>query len=98
MSQLAGQCFGVLVRVEGKKEGRAFAGGALGPYAAIVALDDPLHAGEADARAGELTFSVQPLEWLEQLIGVCGVEAGTVVANIAAGGDVLLAAYILRQL
>ena len=37
-----------------------------------MALDDPLHAGQADAGAGEFAGGVQPLEWLEELVGVSG--------------------------
>ena len=58
--------------------------GALGPDAAAVAFDDPLDAGQADAGTGELGGRVQPLEWLEQLARIGGVEAGPVVAHVAA--------------
>jgi hypothetical protein len=50
------------LRVEGEVEGGSFADGALGPDAASVTLHDLLHAGQADARAGELADGGQSLE------------------------------------
>ena len=58
--------------------------GAFGPDAAAVAFDDPLDAGQADAGAGEVGDRVEPLERLEQLGGEGGIEAGPVVADVAA--------------
>jgi len=70
--------------VEGEIDGRAFAHLALGPCVASVPFYDLPDAGQADARAGEFTDRVQPLEWLEQLAHVEGVKAGAVVAHVAA--------------
>src|SRR6185436_15302096 len=66
---------------QGEVERRASALGALGPDAAAVAVDDPLHGGQADAGALELGGGVQALEGGEQLLGVDHVEAGPVVAD-----------------
>jgi len=73
---------------EGEGEGSAFAGRAGGPDLAAVAFHDLAHAREADAGAGELAGWVQPLERAEQLAGLGGVEAGAVVADVAAGAGV----------
>ena len=43
---------------KGEVEGGAVVDGTLGPGAPAVALDDPLHAGQADAGAGELAGGV----------------------------------------
>jgi hypothetical protein len=60
------------------------ADGALGPDTAAVAFGDALDAGQADAGAGEIGDRVEPLERLEQLAGEGGIEAGPVVADVAA--------------
>ena len=60
--------------VEGER--RALAGLALRLDPAAVALDDPLHDGQADAGAGEFGRLVQPFERAEQAGGVRRVEAG----------------------
>src|ERR1039457_3064589 len=73
-----------LLAGQGEVEGRTVVNRTLGPGAATVALHDALHAGEANARAGEIALRMQPLEWLEQLVRVGGVEAGAVVAHVAA--------------
>ena len=46
-----------------------------------MALDDPLHDREADARAFVLLRAVQPLEDAEKFVRVAHVEAGAVVAD-----------------
>ena len=51
-----------------------------------MTFDDPLHAGQADAGAGELGVDVQPLERLEQPGRIGGIEAGPVVPHETAGG------------
>ena len=53
-----------------------------------MALDDAPDAGQADAVAPELVGVVEPLERLEQLAGVGRVEAGPVIADVAADGGV----------
>src|ERR1700734_2551185 len=68
-------------RAEGEVEGGALADGAFGPDAAAVAFDDPLHAGQADAGAGEIGDRVEPLE---QLVDKRGIEASPVVADVTA--------------
>ena len=65
-------------------EGRAVADCPLGPHLATVAFHDLPHAGETDAGARELARLMQPLEWPEQLVHVGEVEAGPIVADIAA--------------
>src|SRR4029078_3952415 len=62
-------------------EGRARAGKAVGPDPAAVALGDPRHGREADARAGVLGLGVQALEHAEQLVAIRHVEPGAVVAH-----------------
>src|ERR1700722_5343222 len=71
-------------RAEGEVEGGALADGAFGPDAAAVTFDDPLDAGQADAGTGEIGNRVEPLERLEQLVDEGGIEAGPVVADVAA--------------
>src|SRR5712691_11837948 len=72
-----------VLRVEGEVESGAVIDGAFGPGAPAVAFDDPLNAGQADAGAGELLGRMQPLERLEQVARIGGVEAGPVVAHVA---------------
>src|SRR3569832_1859509 len=60
---------------------RSLAGGALGPDAPAVAVHDPLHGGQTDARAFALAGRVPPLEGAEQLVGVGHVEPRAVVAH-----------------
>src|SRR3984957_14941335 len=83
--------------MEGEVDGGAGADGAFGPGPAAVAVDDALDAGQAGAgagagggaEAGVLAGRVEPLEGLEQLVGVGGIEAGPVVAYVAAEGGVI---------
>ena len=65
------------------------ADGAVGPGAPAVPFDDPRDAGQADAGAGELGGVVQPLERLEQLARISGIEAGPVIPHVAADRAVL---------
>src|SRR5690606_7558033 len=51
------------------------------PDAPAVAIDDALHRGEANARAGEFVHAMQALEGAEQLVGVLHIEAGAIVAH-----------------
>src|SRR5690606_19341346 len=53
----------------------------LGPDAAAVAADDPLHGGEPDAGAFELARRVQASEDLEELARHLHVETGAVVRD-----------------
>ena len=75
-------------RLEGEEESGPIADCALGPGAAVVPVHDLADAGQADAGAGELLRGVQALEWLEQLVRECGVEARTVVPHVAADAGV----------
>src|SRR6266446_6780652 len=54
--------------------------GRLRPDAASMPRNDPMNRREADARACELRLSVEPLEWRKELVGVCYIESGAVVA------------------
>jgi hypothetical protein len=78
-----------LFRVQGEVEGSAAADGAFGPDSPAVAFDDPPDAGQADAGARELGNRMEPLERLEQLARKGRIEAGPVVAHIAADSGVL---------
>lgn len=49
-----------------------------------MALDDALDRGQSDADAREVLLAVQALERLEELLGVAGIEAGTVVGDAEA--------------
>ena len=51
-------------------------------------VHDLADGGEAYAGAGELARGVQALEWCEQLVGVCGIEARAVVPHVAADAGV----------
>src|SRR3990170_8688002 len=82
-----------------KIEGRARIHLALGPDPPAVPGDDPLHDGQADARALELLLAVQPLEHVEQLLVVAHVEPGAVVLHaVHALRAVLLAAHLDHRL
>ena len=72
-------------------EGCAVLGGSFGPDAAAVAFDDAFDVGQADAGAFEVAGVVEALEDAEELGGVLGIEAGSVVADeegekLGAGG------------
>src|SRR3546814_3089099 len=63
------------------------------PDAAVMARDDTLDAGQADAGAGELGRCMQALEHAEQLVRIGHVEPGAVVADaepVAAVGLVVV--------
>src|ERR1043166_7441722 len=53
----------------------------LGPDSSSVAMNDPLHGGQAHARAFELVRGVKPLKCAEQLIRVGHVETRAIVAD-----------------
>src|SRR3982751_3266751 len=69
-------------------EGRALAHRALCPDRPAVALDDPLHVGQADARAFEFLGLVQPLEHAEQLVDVLHLEAHAVILDLQPAAQV----------
>src|SRR5712691_11385320 len=75
-------CAFLPVQVQGEVEGRARFDGALGPGTAAVAFHDLSHAGQAGTSAGELAGCMQPLERLEQLARIGGIEADAVVAHV----------------
>src|SRR5579872_5744526 len=54
---------------EGEGKRRAPVGLGFAPHPAAVAADDPLHDGQAHARAVEVGRAVQPLEDAEQFVG-----------------------------
>src|ERR1700689_5052385 len=87
MSMMCLSFIGAL-RVEGEVDGGAAVDGAFGPGLAAVAVDDAPDGGQACAGAGELVGVVQPLERLEQLVDVGRVEAGPVIAHVAADAGV----------
>ena len=62
------QCFLPTWQAEEERCARIFC--RFGPATAAVAADDPVHVGEADARALELIRAVQPLEHAEQPVGI----------------------------
>src|SRR5438445_8271303 len=53
------------------------------PDLAVVPAEDPLHDGQADARAGELALVMQALEGAEQPVRIGHVEAYAVVGDEA---------------
>src|ERR1700678_1089994 len=73
---------------DGEVDGGAAVDGAFGPGPAAVAVDDAPDGGEADPGAGEVLGGVEPLERLDQVADVGGVEAGPVVSYVAAEGGV----------
>src|SRR5439155_9775416 len=66
---------------QGEVEGGPLSRRPFGPHPPAVAVEDPLHRRQADAVALELVGPVQPLERLEQLVGVGRVEPDPVVAH-----------------
>ena len=62
-------------------ECRALARLRLGPDAAAVAVDDPLHDRQAHPRALVILGPVQPLEHAEELMGIPHVEPHAVVPD-----------------
>src|SRR6266704_3710241 len=67
--------------LKGEIEGGAAIDRPLGPHAAAVPVDDPLHRSEADAGPGKLLRRVEPLERAEQLVGVRHVEPHPIVPH-----------------
>src|SRR2546430_12390378 len=80
----AGGAQGWAARVGGEGGGGPSSPGAWGPAGSAVPFDDPLDASQAYAGAGEFASRVQPLERLEQLVRIGRLEAGPVVAHVAA--------------
>src|SRR5215207_9680674 len=66
---------------EGKIDGRPLPDGPFGPRPPAVPGDHPADRRQPDPVAVELVRPVQPLERLEQLVGVCRVVPGPVVAD-----------------
>lgn len=55
-----------------------------------MAIDNPSHRGQADPGTRKLGRRVQPLESAEQLVHVCHVEAGAIVADEVSRTSVLM--------
>src|SRR5690242_11176152 len=70
--------------VQVEVEDRAFARLGFEPDATVVTLDDFLHKGESDARAGLLPVGrvVEPLENTEDLLVELGFDANAVVLDV----------------
>ena len=66
---------------KGEVEGRAFSRLSLGPHPAAVALDDPLHRGQADAVALKLVSTGEPLEGDKQFVRMGHVKTRPVVPD-----------------
>ena len=64
--------------------------GALGPDFTPMAVNDPLHGCQTDARATKLALIVQTLEGLEQITRVRHVKTRAVVAHEIGSGAVRL--------
>src|SRR4051794_20543130 len=64
-----------------KIKGRPSIRFSLGPGAAAVAVNDPAHVRQADARALKLRRAMEPLKDTEKLAGVFHVEADAVVLH-----------------
>jgi hypothetical protein len=62
-------------------EGRALVDRCINPDPAAVALDDALHDRQTNACAFELIVAVEPLEDVEESVGVFHVEYRAVVPN-----------------
>src|SRR5215468_9376022 len=63
------------------EESRACIHQPFGPHLPTVAMDDPLHGGEADSGAFESIGPVETLEDAEELVDVSHVEADAVVPD-----------------
>jgi hypothetical protein len=68
-------------RLECEEKRGALSGRRFGPYLATVPVNDPLYRGQADPRAGKVLLPVKPLKDSEQLIGILGIEAHSVVPH-----------------
>src|SRR5439155_2532259 len=62
-------------------DGRAMIRGRLRPGPPAVAVNDPLHGSQANARSIELALLVQALERGKQFVGVSHIEARAVVSH-----------------
>src|SRR5579859_5485689 len=84
LAQLGRAGAGRLNRLErqGKVEGCAGVGLALGPHASAVPLDDAPHIGQAHAVALKLAGVMQALKDRKQPVRVLRVEANAVVAHV----------------
>ena len=51
------------------------------PYPSIVTLDDFLSNRKSYPGSGELTLGMQPVKWLEQILGKSHVKSGSIVTN-----------------
>src|SRR4051812_16067642 len=75
------RCTVVIEGFEIKIKGGAIVYLSFRPHASAVAIDDPLHVGEADAGALEIALVVQPLKHAEEFVGILRVETGAVVPD-----------------
>ena len=71
----------VIAGPQGKKESRAVIHSAFGPNAATVTRDNALHRRQADSGSFKFSVRMQPLKWSKELVGVCHIEPGTVIAH-----------------
>lgn len=62
-----------------EKESRTLIGLGLGPDATAVAMDDPLHDGQADAGSLILVGEMESLKHAEQLVGIAHIKAHAIV-------------------
>src|SRR5512147_3230396 len=75
---------------ERKIHGGPFFHLALDPDTAAVSMNDPLHRGKTDARAGEIARRMQALEGSEQFIDIGHVESGPIILHEKGGSPVAL--------
>ena len=68
-------------RFKGEEKSGAAIRLGFGPDLAAVAMNDSLHRGQPDARAREILLPVKALKDSEQLIGIFGIEAHSVVPH-----------------
>src|SRR5208282_1740150 len=69
------------LRTEREVERSAAVDGGLGPNFAAVAMDDALDSRQTNTRPLEILLAMQTLENSEQLIGILGIKAHTVVTH-----------------
>jgi hypothetical protein len=62
-------------------KGRAFRRLPFSPNASAMALDNALYGCQADAKAGEISLRVKPLEWDEKFISGRHIETRAVVPD-----------------